>query len=109
MKTKLATFFRRASLASMSVLAPVLASAQAKDAKTILDGATTQLNQMAGTVINLISVIGALAAVAMLAPNLLKYLKGDPSSNDALIKVGAGIIIFVIILQVIRMTMLNGA
>ena len=93
----------------MSVLAPVLASAQAKDAKTILDGATTQLNQMAGTVINLISVIGALAAVAMLAPNLLKYLKGDPSSNDALIKVGAGIIIFVIILQVIRMTMLNGA
>lgn len=109
MKTKLATFFRRVSLMSMSVLAPVLASAQAKDAKTILDGATTQLNQMAGTVINLISVVGALAAVAMLAPNLLKYLKGDPSSNDALIKVGAGIIIFVIILQVIRMTMLNGA
>lgn len=109
MKTKLATFFRRASLMLMSVLAPVLAFAQAKDAKTILDGATTQLNQMAGTVINLISVVGALAAVAMLAPNLLKYLKGDPSSNDALIKVGAGIIIFVIILQVIRMTMLNGA
>lgn len=109
MKNKLATILRRGILLTVSALAPVLASAQAKDAKTILDGASSQLTQMASSFINLISVVGALAGVAMLAPNLLKYLKGDPSSNDALIKVGAGIIIFVIILQVIRMTMLSGA
>ena len=109
MKNRFSILFNRFILTVAGIAVPVLASAQAKDAKTILDGAATQLNQLAGTIINLVSIIGALAGVAMLAPNLLKYLKGDPSSNDALIKVGAGIIIFVIILQVIRMTMLTGA
>lgn len=108
MKNVFSAISRRAAVVVATMLVPVMAFAQ-KDAKTILEGATTQLNQIAGTIINLITVVGALAGIAMLAPNLLKYLKGDPSSNDALIKVGAGIIIFVIILQVIRMTMLNGA
>ena len=105
MKIQLTSFFRRAALVAVGVLAPVVAFAQ-KSADQILQGATTELTNIASSVINLVSVVGALAGVAMLAPNLLKYLKGDPSSNDALIKVGAGIIIFVIILQVIRMTML---
>ena len=49
----------------------------------------------------------ALIGIFMLAVNLYKYFKGDPSSNDALMKVGGGLLVAVIILQVINYTMLG--
>jgi hypothetical protein len=42
----------------------------------------------------------------MLGVNLYKYFKGDPTSNDALTKIGGGLLVAVIILQVINYTML---
>ena len=44
--------------------------------------------------------------VGMLGVNLYKYFKGDPTSNDALTKIGGGLLVAVIILQVINYTML---
>ena len=37
---------------------------------------------------------------------IYKYFKGDPTSNDALTKIGGGLLVAVIILQVINYTML---
>ncbi len=103
-------FITRSTVMILGSLASIVSAfAQAKDANTILTGAQTQLTSIATNIINLISIIGAIVGVVMLAPNLLKYLKGDPSSNDALIKVGAGLLIFVVILQIIRVTMLPSA
>ena len=48
-----------------------------------------------------------LVGAVMLGVNLYKYFKGDPSSNDALMKVGGGILIAVILLQVIRVTLIH--
>ena len=106
---KFREFKSRVVLFVASMFAPAVSFAQSAntDARTILEGAATQVTNLAGTIINLVSIIGALVGVVMLAPNLLKYLKGDPSANDALIKVGAGLMIFVVLLQIIRVVMLR--
>lgn len=107
---KFSEFKSRVVLFVASMFAPIVSFAQANtDARTILEGAATQVTGLASTIINLVSIIGALVGVVMLAPNLLKYLKGDPSANDALIKVGAGLMIFVILLQIIKVVMLRTA
>lgn len=107
MKKIFVQFKSRMVLLVVAMMAPVAAVAQTQDAQTILQNASTTISNLAGTIVNLVSIIGALVGVVMLAPNLLKYLKGDPSANDALIKVGAGLMIFVVILQIIRVTMLR--
>ncbi len=76
-------------------------------AEGILQGAEDTLQSLSGLVINVVSVIMALVGVFMLAVNLYKYFKGDPTSNDALMKVGGGLLVAVIILQVINYTMLG--
>lgn len=88
---------------------PAAVFAQAPDANSILNGAAVQLNGMAGLIINVVSIVMGLVGAVMLAVNLAKYFKGDPSSNDALMKVGGGLLIAVVLLQVIRMTFLQGA
>lgn len=78
-----------------------------RDASSILDAATTQVGNVTSQIINLVSLVGAVIGVIMLVPNLLKYLRGEPTSQDALMKVGAGLLIFVVVLQVINFTMLS--
>lgn len=104
--------FRKAGMAATASLASLAASAQGGSgtrvsAEGILQGAEDTLQSLAGLVINVVSVIMALIGVFMLAVNLYKYFKGDPSSNDALMKVGGGLLVAVIILQVINYTMLG--
>ena len=102
---------RKAGAAAAASLATFAARAQGGSgtrvsAEGILQGAEDTLQGLAGLVINVVSVIMALIGVFMLAVNLYKYFKGDPSSNDALMKVGGGLLVAVIILQVINYTML---
>lgn len=103
-------FFNRIAVALVLSLAPVVAFAQRVQAGTadeILSNTQGTLENIASLVINLVSIIMGLVAAAMLGVNLYKYFKGDPSSNDALIKVGGGLLIAVIILQIIRVTLLG--
>ncbi len=105
------SILRKAGTAATAALATVAAQAQRGSgtrvsAETILQGADDTLTNISGLVINVVSVIMALIGVGMLAVNLYKYFKGDPSSNDALMKVGGGLLVAVIILQVINYTML---
>ena len=72
----------------------------------ILTGAESTLKSLAGPIINVVSIIMGLVGVGMLGVNLYKYFKGDPTSNDALTKIGGGLLVAVIILQVINYTML---
>lgn len=101
--------YARRSLVAVLFMVPVAAFAQAPDASTILSGTATQLNSMASLIVNIVSIVMGLVGAVMLAVNLAKYFKGDPSSNDALMKVGGGLLIAVVILQVIRFTFLKGA
>ena len=109
MKKFFSSMKNRLILLVYGMMAPVISFAQTskgRDAKGVLDKTYEEISKLTDNIINIVSIVGALVGVIMLAPNLRKYLKGDPSSNDALMKVGAGIIIFVILLQVIRVALL---
>lgn len=83
------------------------AGAQAGTADQILEQAHSTLFTLSSRVINLVSLVMGLVGVYMVAMNFYKYSKGDPSTQDALSKVGAGLVIAVIILQIIRVTLLR--
>lgn len=105
-------FLRKTGTAASAALVTIAVRAQGGSgtrvsAEGILQGAEDTLQGLAGLVINVVSVIMALIGIFMLAVNLYKYFKGDPSSNDALMKVGGGLLVAVIILQVINYTMLG--
>ena len=102
---------RFATLAMVGVLlmVPAVVFAKAPQASEVLTNTTSQLTTLAGSIVNIISIVMGLVGAVMLGVNLAKYFKGDPSSNDALIKVGAGLLIATVILQIIRATYLKTA
>lgn len=99
--------FVRGALMGLMMMVPAVAFAQAGTADQILSQTHSTLMGLSTLVVNVVSIVMGLVGVAMLAVNLAKYFKGDPSSNDALMKVGGGLLIAVIILQVIRVTLLK--
>lgn len=102
-------FVSRFIISAAALMLPLLASAQVGDANALLGTAYNEVSSVVSIIINISFLLIGIVGLVMLIPNLMKYLKGDPSSNDALMKVGAGIVIVVIIAQVIRMVFLQGA
>ena len=101
------SIYLRYALMGACLFIPALAFGQASDASAILNETHRQLLDMSGLIVNIVSIVIGLVGIAMLAVNLPKYFKGDPTSNDALIKIGGGLLIAVVILQIIRMTLLR--
>ena len=99
--------FARAAMAGLAMMVPAIAFAQASTADQILSQTHSTLFGLSDAVINIVSLVMGLVGAVMLGVNLYKYFKGDPSSNDALMKVGGGILIAVILLQVIRVTLIH--
>lgn len=87
--------------------AAVSAHAQMTSASQMLTSTQTTLKTLSTTLLNIVSIVMGLVGAVMLAVNLSKYAKGDPSSSDSLMKIGGGLLIAVIILQVIRTVFLN--
>ena len=81
--------FVRGAVMGFLMMVPMVAVA-ADDASTILSTTHTTLLSLATQIVNVVSIVMGLVGVVMLGINLAKYLKGDPSSNDALMKVGGG-------------------
>lgn len=99
--------YARMAMVGLLMLVPALVFAQAGTADQILEQTHSTIYGLAGRVINIVSLVMGLTGAVMLGVNLYKYFKGDPSSNDALMKVGGGILIAVILLQVIRVTLIK--
>lgn len=66
-----------------------------------------QLRNSTGAVINIVSIGIGLVGAVFLAINLSKYIKGDASSDDSLIKVGIGLISAAIIIQIAKISFFN--
>lgn len=98
--------FLRGAVLGFLMMVPMVAFG-ADDASTILSTTHTTLLSLATQIVNVVSIVMGLVGVVMLGINLAKYLKGDPSSNDALMKVGGGLLIAVVILQIIKVTLLK--
>ena len=94
-------------MAAVAALMAVQAVAYAApDASSILSTTESQLRDMASLIVNVVSVLMGIIGAVMLAVNLAKYAKGDPSSNDSLMKVGGGLLIATVLLQIIRVIFL---
>lgn len=96
-----------AAVIGACLLAPAVAFADASQADQILNQTHSTLLSLSGLIVNVVSIVMGLVGAAMVAVNLVKYVKGDPSSSDALIKVGGGLLIAVVILQIIKVTLLK--
>ena len=101
-------FFKRVSLAlSVFLCNAFIASAQWTSADSELTTMKNQLSQSVGTIVNICSIIMGLIGIASLALAYAKHTKGDPSAADSLSKVGFGLVIVIILIQVIKMTLLS--
>lgn len=75
---------------------------QTKDASTMLSTAGTNLKNILNPLVTDVSYILGLIGIVMVAPTLIKFLKGDPASSDAFVKLGSGFLMGFVVLQVIK-------
>ena len=96
------TIRKAGTVLSLLLFTAVAASAQnfsASGALSTADGIVSGLRDIA---FHLVAGILALIAVVLLAWQGAKYLKGDPQYRDSLLAFGAGLIIIVIFMEVIK-------
>ena len=94
------TIRKAGTVLSLLLFTAVAASAQNFSASGALsDGIVSGLRDIA---FHLVAGILALIAVVLLAWQGAKYLKGDPQCKDSLLAFGAGLIIIVIFMEVIK-------
>ena len=81
--------------------------AQWSNANSELTRVQSELSTSTNTLVNIICIILGLIGVGSLALAYAKHTKGDPSASDALSKVGFGLLVVIILVQVIKMTLLT--
>ena len=81
--------------------------AQWSGANSELTKVQQEINGTTNTLVNIICIILGLIGVGSLALAYAKHTKGDPSASDALSKVGFGLLVVIILIQVIKMTLLS--
>lgn len=96
-------FFKRLfCLAVFHLTAAGMAFAQIKDASSMLSTALSETKKTVTPIINIASIVIGLVGVVSLIVAYSKHAKADPSTQDALMKVGYGLLITIILMQVIR-------
>ena len=98
---------RRVAAALSALIVPLVASAQSQDAGSMLTQASSTLKTYASPLLSVVSVILGLVGVIMLVPTFVKYAKGEPTSADAFLKHGGGLVIVFVLLQLIRLIFLT--
>ena len=101
-------YARRSAVASaMLTLTSAMVLAQTQDAASMLTTAGSTLKTSASPLLNLVSIIVGMVGVVMLVPTFVKYAKGEPTSADAFLKHGGGLVIVFVLLQLIRLVFLS--
>lgn len=93
--------------AAAAAFVSIASLAQDVTLNSALEATERVLSQNATSIINVISLIIGIVGVAMLAWQGAKYLKGDGNSNDALMKVGSGLLIIAVLLEIIKAVFLR--
>jgi hypothetical protein len=102
------SYVKRSAVASaMLTLSAGMVLAQTQDASSMLTTASSTLKTSASPLINLVSIIIGMVGVIMLVPTFVKYAKGEPTSADAFLKHGGGLVIVFVLLQLIRLIFLS--
>lgn len=98
---------RSAVSSAMLTLMSGMVMAQTQDASSMLTTASSTIKTAANPLINLVSIIIGMVGVIMLVPTFVKYAKGEPTSADAFLKHGGGLVIAFVLLQLIRLIFLT--
>ena len=98
---------RSAVASAMLTLTSGMVLAQTQDASSMLTTASSTLKTSASPLLNLVSIIIGMVGVVMLVTTFIKYAKGEPTSADAFLKHGGGLVIVFVLLQLIRLIFLT--
>jgi hypothetical protein len=98
---------RSAAASALLTLSAGMALAQNQDASSMLTQASSTIKTAASPLLNLVSIIIGMVGVIMLVPTFVKYAKGEPTSADAFLKHGGGLVIAFVLLQLIRLIFLT--
>lgn len=105
---KIPAYMKRSAVASaMLTLMTGMVYAQTQDASSMLTQASSTIKSAASPLLNLVSIIIGMVGVIMLVPTFVKYAKGEPTSADAFLKHGGGLVIAFVLLQLIRLIFLS--
>lgn len=107
MKKKLSMAFAGTMLAASSALAQPSGFKGYQDADTKLSGVTKGLASVVAPIFNIASAVLGLIFVIYLIWNISQQQKGNTQAQDALMKVGGGLLGAVLLLQVIRILFFN--
>lgn len=107
MKKKLSLIASGIALSAASALAQPSGFKNYQDANTKLTGVTTGLASSVAPIFNIASAVLGLVFVVYLIWNIAQQQKGNPQAQDALMKVGGGLLGAILLLQVIRILFFN--
>lgn len=98
---------RKIAVSGSFILVATASAFAQKDVSSMLSTTQSTLKTIVSPVVNIFSIILGLIGVVMLAPDMAKFMKGEGTSADSLLKHGGGLLIAVILLQIIRVTLLS--
>lgn len=97
---------RNTTLVTVSVLQLFLsasASAQARDLNSFTTMIKSLLKGVSEHIVDISLILIGLVGAVMCVPNLIKHSRTDPNASDAFVKLGVGIVIAVVIVQIARL------
>lgn len=105
--------FKRASNAAVLLAAnasAVFAQTSFKEyqsADQALNQVTTSMNSVVRPIFNIVSAVLGLVFIIYLIWNIAQQQKGNPQAQDALMKIGGGLLGAIVLLQVIKLVFFN--
>lgn len=87
----------------LQLLASVRTSAQARDLNSFTTMIKSLLQGVSEHIVDIALILVGLVGAVMCVPNLIKHSRTDPNASDAFVKLGVGIVIAVVIIQIARL------
>lgn len=97
---------RKSTLVTVSILQlflAVSARAQARDLNSFTTMIKSLLKGVSEHIVDIALILIGLVGAVMCVPNLIKHSRTDPNASDAFVKLGVGIVIAVVIVQIARL------
>lgn len=92
-----------AATAALWLLTSFCAAAQSRDVGSFITSIESTIKGLSDNLVDIALMLVGLVGAVMVIPNLIKHAKHDPNASDAFIKLGTGLIIAFVIIQVARL------
>lgn len=79
------------------------AQAQTRDVNSFVTSIKSLIRGLSDNIVDIALILVGFIGAIMVIPNLIKHSKHDPNASDAFIKLGTGLIVAFVIIQVCRL------